>query len=67
MFHAFTECDTVSFFAGKVKGGAWKVLQAYPEATGTFLSLFSGPDVVDDSCLKSLGLLFVVLLYDRTS
>ena len=43
-----------------------EVWQAYQEATYAFLSLFSGPDVLDKCCLKSLGRL-IVPLYDKTS
>ena len=49
MFHAFTGCDIVSFFCWQEKGWAWKVWQAYPEAKYIFPSLFSGPDVLDES------------------
>ena len=48
-FYAITGCDTISFFAGKGKGSSCKVGQAYPEAKYVFLSLLSGPGVLDDS------------------
>jgi len=39
-FHAFTGCDTVSFFSNRGKKSAW---QAYPEATDAFHALCSRP------------------------
>ena len=66
LFHAFTGCDTVSFFAGKGKATAWEVWRAYPQATEAFLSLATGPDNLPDNCFEILER-FVVLLYDRTS
>ena len=49
VFHPSTGCDTVSCFAGKGRGRACKVWQGYPEDKYVFLSLFSGPDVLDES------------------
>ena len=36
LWHAFTGCDTVSSFNGKVKKTAWKVLRLFDEGLATF-------------------------------
>ena len=64
MFHAFSGCDTVSFFAGK--GRCWQTWCSYPEATDTFLSLARGPCNIEQKCLEKLER-FVGLLYAKMS
>ena len=65
VFHAFTGCDTVSFFSGKGKKTAWNTWMVYEEATSAFLELSYSPEDVSKECLRKLQR-FVVLLYDRT-
>lgn len=64
-FHAFTGCDSVSFFAGKGKKSAWKIWNSFPEATTAFhtLSATGGEASIDFQLLEK----FTVLLYDRHS
>ena len=64
MFHAFTGCDTESFFAGKGKATAWEVWHICPQVTETFLALADGPDALSDDNFETLEH-FVVLMYDR--
>ena len=65
MFHAFTGCDTVSFFHGKGKKSAWLTWKAMEDITSTFLDLINNPSNVD----KNMPAIerFVIVLYDRTS
>lgn len=35
-FHAFTGCDTISYFANKGKISAWKTVELFPEITSSF-------------------------------
>ena len=44
MFHVFSGCDSVSFFAGKGKNKCWETWKSFPEATATFLLLAKGPE-----------------------
>ena len=48
IFHAYTGCDTVSFFNTKGKKTAWETWRAYNEATTTFLALSNGPADITD-------------------
>ena len=41
-FHAFTGCDTVSFFSNRGKKSAWQAWQVYPEATNNASSYRQG-------------------------
>ena len=66
LFHAFTGCDTVSFFGGRGKKTAWDVWNVFPELTSALKELNALPEVVDYSSLEVIER-FVVLLYDRTS
>lgn len=66
IFHAFTGCDTVSFFCGKGKSTSWNVWRIFPEVTDAFLSLAEGPSKFDESLLPLLER-FVVLMYDKGS
>ena len=67
MFHAFTGCDTVSFFGGRGKRTAWNTWKAYKDVTPAFCTLVSTPTL--QTIKEWLGQLerFVVLLYDRSS
>ena len=63
-FHAFTGCDTVSFFAGRGKKTAWNTWNAFPEATRAFLAMVDR-QVTEDTFATLQQ--FVVLMYDRSS
>jgi len=65
-FHAFTGCDTVSFFSKRGKKSVWQAWQAYPEATDAFHALCSTPPDVPETVIETLER-FVVLMYDCTS
>ena len=62
MFHAFTGCDTVSFFGGRGKKTAWDTWKAYKDVTPAFCALVARP--ATQTIKKWLGPLerFVVLL-----
>ena len=64
--HAFSGCDTVSFFSGRGKKTAWDVWMSFDESNTAFLALLNDPSKLTDECLAVLER-FVVLLYDRTS
>ena len=66
MFHAFSGCDTVSFFAGKGKKTCWETWKSFQEATEAFHRLSSGQETVDKSSLDTLERL-VVLMYAKAS
>ncbi len=66
MFHAFTGCDTVSFFAGKGKRSAMKTWEITPTVTQSFLSVEQNPSVVADEDMAIIEQ-FVVNLYHPTS
>lgn len=67
MFHAFTGCDTVSFFGGRGKKIAWDTWKVYHDATSAFCALVSTPSLETvEEVLDKLER-FLVLLYDRTS
>lgn len=65
MFHAFTGCDTTSFFAGKGKKTAWDTWAVYEDVTDAFLLLADAPSSIPDNTFDLLEK-FVVLMYDRT-
>lgn len=65
VFHAFTGCDTVSFFGGRGKRTAWDTWKAYDDVTPAFCFFAATPESVE-SVIKPLER-FVILLYDRTS
>ena len=67
MFHAFTGCDTVSFFFGRGKKTACGTWMNFDDITSAFCALAATPDVsaIDDR-MEPLER-FVILLYDRTS
>ena len=66
MFHAFTGCDTVSSFCGRVKKTAWNTWNVYPDVTRAFEELQMMQTEISELTMKTLEW-FVVLLYDRTS
>ena len=66
VFHAFTGCDTVSFFAGKGKKSAWETWSVFPEVTSAFLEITNAPSELSKECTRNIET-FVVLLYDRGS
>ena len=66
MFHAFTGCDTVSFFAGKGKRSAMKAWEIASTVTQSFLSVEQNPSLVSDEDMAIIEQ-FVVYLYDPTS
>ena len=49
MFHAFTGCDTVSFFRGKGKKSAWQTWKSMEEVTQTFQNLLNDPNSIGDN------------------
>ena len=66
VFHAFTGCDTVSFFAGKSKKSAWDTWGVFPDVTNAFLEIANAPSELSDDCVRNIER-FVVLLYDKGS
>ena len=67
LFHAFTGCDTVSFFSTKGKKSAYDTWADYPDLTDALLSLCKNPEALQQSNAFAAIERFVVLLYDRTS
>ena len=65
MFHALTECDTVSFFSGRGKT-VWDVWNVFPELTPVNKAMVMLPEDIEDTCLDVIER-FVILLYDRNS
>jgi len=67
VFHAFTGCDTVSFFGGRGKRTAWDTWKAYEDVTQESCALATSPTYrIIEEWLGPLER-FVVLMYDRTS
>ena len=66
VFHAFTGCDTVSFFSSKSKKSAWDTWSVFPEVTKSFLEIANVPSELSADCKENIER-FVVLLYDRGS
>ena len=66
VFHAFTECDTVSAFAGRGKKTAWKNWKSFSEVTSAFNQLLCMSSEVSEGSMLLLEQ-FVVLMYDQTS
>ena len=65
-FHAFTGCDTISFFAGRGKKSAVDTWSVYESLTSVLSNLAQDPDVLSDDDFSVMEQ-FVVYLYDRTS
>ena len=66
VLHAFTGCDTVSFFAGKSKKSARDTWNVFPEVTSAILEITYAPSELSEECTRNIET-FVVLLYDRGS
>ena len=64
-FHAFTGCDTTSYFANKGKLSAWKTWEVLPDITPCFHSLSINPDSITTEFHQLER--FVAILYDRTN
>ena len=62
-FHAFTGCDTISFFNGIGKKKAWETWKVLPSLSKTFQESANCPDLLSFAMDES----FVVILYSRTS
>ena len=67
LFHAFTGCDQVSFFAGRGKKNAWSTWNQFGELTTTLSTIMKVPSVSVLTDNFSTIERFVVLMYDRTS
>ena len=65
LFHAFTGCDTVSFFAGRGKKTAFDTWKSFEDTTPVFAALTTNPASPSEECMKVIEA-FVVLMYDRT-
>ena len=66
MFHAYTGCDTVSFFANRGKKTAWDIWKTFDNLTEAFHSVIVDPDNITEEVLSTIER-FTVLLYNRTS
>lgn len=67
LYHAFTGCDTVSFFAQIGKKNAWKAWEAYTSITQTFHALTYRPSL-ETITMEIRGIeRFVAILYYRTT
>ena len=66
IFHAFTGCDTVSFFAGRGKRSAMKTWLVYKDFTKVLRTLIKHPGVPSDDNLSIIEQ-YVVYLYDQSS
>ena len=64
-FHAFTGCDTTSYFANKGKLSAWKTWEVLPDITLCFSSLMKNPYSITTEFQKLER--FVSILYDKTN
>ena len=64
--HAFTGCDTTSFFAGQTMKTAWKTWDNFPDVTSAFMKLTSTPSALSNESLAIIEK-FVILMYDRIS
>lgn len=65
-FHAFTGCDTVSFFGYKGKLTAWKLWMKQDDATVAFKYLSEPHERLQDAIITILEK-FTILLYDSKS
>ena len=66
MMHAFTGCDTVSYFKGIEKTTMWNVWNNLDEMTNAFHYVLD-QDTVDNDEFMGVIERFVILLYSRTS
>jgi hypothetical protein len=68
MFHAYTGCDTVSYFATKGKKMGMNIWKASEDVIKTCLALSTGPtQLTDEDVVVVERRRFTVHLYDRTS
>ena len=67
MFHAFTGCDSVSFFFGKGKKTCWNVWRSLEGVTQSFISLLDSPEKITEPESTAVLERYVILIYDRTS
>ena len=65
MFHAYTGCDTVTFFANRGKKTAWDIWGTFDNPTEAFHSVTVDPDTITEEVLSTIEH-FTVLLYNRT-
>ena len=65
VFHAFTECDTVSSFNGIGRKKAWETWKVLLSLTKTFQKLAKCPDLLNFAADEAER--FVVILYSRAS
>jgi len=66
MFHALTDCDTVSSFVGHGKRTAWSTWNPLPQLTDALLQLSCMPSDIPVEAMLVIER-FIILLYDRTS
>ena len=69
MFHAFSGCDTTSFFFRKGKKSVWDAWKSYPDVTETFVFVYRNPfQYVDPYSIHFQHLeRLTVIMYDKTS
>ena len=67
LFHAFTGCCQVAFFAGIGKKTAWNTWNHFSELTNSFSSMSLLPKLEDITNHSASIERFAVLLYDRIS
>ena len=68
MFHAFTGCDTVSFFKWKGKKKCWDTWEEFEDVSEVFMNIHKHPFVLldgDDDTFKLLEQ-YVMKLYDKS-
>ena len=66
LFHAYTGCDTVSYFANRGKKTAWDVWKTYDSVTEAFQSVMLHPDSMTEDAVSAIER-YTGLLYNRTS
>lgn len=54
VFHAFTGCDTLPFFASKSKKSAWDTWSVFSEVTKSFLEIANVPSKLSADCKKNI-------------
>ena len=66
LFHALTNCDTVSAFTSHGKRTALITWNSFPELTETLLSLSFTSHSIPEEAMNIIER-FVILMYDKTS
>ena len=66
-FHAFTDCDQVSFMSFVSKNTLWGIWNFFDEATPVFMKLSDQPTIEDVKRAMPTINRFTVLLYNKTS